>query len=68
MPDDRIALIDYGATKRLNRSERLSACALYCALQRNDEEKLAQIAIAGGYKSKHLNKKVIARLDRKSVV
>ena len=62
MPDDRIALIDYGATKRLNRSERLSACALYCALRRNDEEKLAQIAIAGGYKSKHLNKKVIAKL------
>ena len=29
MPDDRIALIDYGSTKRLMRSERLSACCMY---------------------------------------
>jgi len=33
MPDDRIALIDYGSTKRLNRAERLSACVLYAALK-----------------------------------
>ena len=28
MPDDRIALIDYGSTKRLKRSERLSSCCM----------------------------------------
>jgi len=62
MPDDRIALIDYGSVKRLNRSERLSACVLYAALRRNDEEMLLNIAISGGYKSKYLNKKVITKL------
>eukprot|EP00965_Chrysotila_dentata_P000622 19867-Pleurochrysis_carterae.AAC.1 len=35
MPDDRVALIDYGATKRLSTQERLSACYLYAALRRH---------------------------------
>ena len=37
MPDDRIGLIDYGATKALDRSERLTACCLYAALARSYE-------------------------------
>ena len=32
LPDDRIGMIDYGATKRLTYDERLSACVLYAAL------------------------------------
>lgn len=63
-PDERIALIDYGATKRLVQNERLSACCLYAALARGDEEKLLQLAVAGGYKSKYLRKDVITKLTR----
>ena len=29
LQDDRIGLIDFGATKRLTRGERLTACAIY---------------------------------------
>jgi aarF domain-containing kinase len=51
MPDDRIALIDYGATKRLEEGERLTACCLYAALARGDTEMLYNLALAGGYVS-----------------
>lgn len=51
-------MIDYGATKRLRRSERLGACVLYCALARGDEDMLVTIAIEGGYKSRHFNRQV----------
>jgi len=64
MPDDRIALIDYGSTKRLQRTERLSACIMYAALARGDADMLYNIAVAGGYKSKHMNKEVIVKLLR----
>ena len=64
MPDDRIALIDYGATKRLTREERLSACCLYAALGRADHDRIADLAIAGGYKSKHMDREVIVKLLR----
>ena len=64
MPDDRIALIDYGSTKRLTRAERLSTCCMYAALGRRDSDMLANIAIAGGYKSKYMDKEVIVKLLR----
>ena len=64
MPDDRIALIDYGSTKRLKRAERLSACCMYAALARRDMDTLYNLAVAGGYKSKHMNKEVIVKLLR----
>ena len=64
MPDDRIALIDYGSTKRLKRAERLSACCMYAALARHDMDTLYNLAVAGGYKSKHMNKEVIVKLLR----
>ena len=64
LPDDRIGLIDYGATKRLSRSERLSACVMYAALGRRDEDVLLDLAATGGYKSKHMNKEVLLKLMR----
>ena len=64
MDDDRIALIDYGATKRLTKKERLTACCLYAALGRRDADKLVQLATAGGYKSKKMDKDVIVSLLR----
>jgi aarF domain-containing kinase len=64
MPDDRIALIDYGSTKRLKRAERLSACCMYAALARRDADTLYNLAVAGGYKSKHMDKEVIVKLLR----
>ena len=62
MPDDRIALIDFGSTKRLTQNERVMACVMYAALGRGDDEMLVRLALAGGYKSKHMNKEVIAKL------
>lgn len=64
LPDDRIGLIDYGATKELSREERLICCVLYVALARGDEDMLYDIAVAGGYKSKHMRKDIIMKLTR----
>ena len=40
LPDERIGLIDYGATKEFTRNERLSACALFAALHKRDVKML----------------------------
>jgi len=52
-PDGRIGMIDYGATKKLTRNERLTACLLWAALYRSDEDLLWELSILGGYKSKY---------------
>jgi aarF domain-containing kinase len=62
LPDSRIGLIDYGATKRLSRNERLSACLLFAALHRKDEEMLFQMCDMGGYKSKYGRRDVLLKL------
>ncbi len=62
LPDSRIGLIDYGATKELSRNERLSTCLLYAALHRQDEDKLFQMCDIGGYKSKHGRRDVLLKL------
>lgn len=62
LPDGRIGLIDYGATKRLTEKERITACVLYAALQRNDEEMLYNMSTIGGYKSKYNRKDVLMKL------
>jgi len=64
LPDGRIGLIDYGATKRLTRNERLSACLIFAALGRNDDDLLWDLCMLGGYKSKHNRKDVLMRLMR----
>lgn len=48
----RIGLIDYGATHRLTREERLIAAITYAALGRRDEDLLQMICEESGYKSK----------------
>merc|ERR1712232_1181289 len=53
LPDGRIGLIDYGATKRLTENERIAACVMFVALRRNDKDKLWQMGKMGGYKSKY---------------
>lgn len=60
----RIGLIDYGATKRLTRNERLAACLIYAALHRNDDDMLWNVSIIGGYKSKYNRKDVLMKLMR----
>eukprot|EP00980_Cylindrotheca_fusiformis_P022721 scaffold9646_cov133-Cylindrotheca_fusiformis.AAC.4 len=62
LPDGRIGLIDYGATKRLDRNERLSLCLLYAALYRKDEERLFQLCDIAGYKSKYGRRDVLMKL------
>lgn len=62
LPDGRIGLIDYGATKRLTENERISACVMFAALKRKDQAKLWQMAKLGGYKSKHMNPDVYYKL------
>lgn len=62
LPDGRIGLIDYGATKRLSENERISACVMYAALKRKDKDKLWQMAKMGGYKSKHMDQEVYWKL------
>jgi len=64
LPDDRIGLIDYGSTKEISREERLICCLMYAALARGDEDMIYDIAIAGGYKSKHMRKDIIMKLTR----
>lgn len=62
LPDGRIGLIDYGATKRLTRNERLSSLVLFAALYRNDEEVLYNLSQVGGYKSKYGRKDILMKL------
>jgi hypothetical protein len=62
LPDGRIGMIDYGATKRLIRNERLSACLLYAALKRKDEKTLFDMCDVGGYKSKYGNRDGLMKL------
>jgi len=62
LPDGRIGLIDYGATKRLSENERISACVMFCALQRKDKDKLWQMAKMAGYRSKHMDPDVYYKL------
>lgn len=62
LPDGRIGLIDFGATKKLTRNERLSACILYAAIARKDEQMLFDLCEIGGYKSRHGDKEVLMKL------
>ncbi len=62
LPDGRIGLIDFGATKRLTQKERLSVCLLYAALGRKDEQMLFDMCDIGGYRSKHGDKQVLMKL------
>jgi aarF domain-containing kinase len=62
LPDGRIGLIDYGATKRLTENERITACVMFVALQRKDKEKLWQMGKMSGYKSKHMDPDVYYKL------
>ena len=64
LPDDRIGMIDYGATKRLTRNERLNACLIFAALHRNDQDKIYELCEVSGYKSKYGRKGVLMRLMR----
>eukprot|EP00980_Cylindrotheca_fusiformis_P000442 scaffold106_cov123-Cylindrotheca_fusiformis.AAC.10 len=62
LPDGRIGMIDYGATKRFSRNERLSACLIYAALARKDEQRLYDLCEVAGYKSKHGKTHVLYKL------
>jgi aarF domain-containing kinase len=62
LPDGRIGLIDYGATKRFTRNERLAACMLFAALYRKDEQRLFDMCDISGYKSKYGKKDVLMKL------
>lgn len=62
LPDGRIGLIDYGATKRLSEKERISACVMYAALARKDKHKVWEMAKMSGYKSKHMDMEVYWKL------
>ena len=62
LPDDRIGLIDYGATKVLTRGERLISCILYAALARDDEKMLTDCVKFSGYKSKNMKNEVVMKL------
>eukprot|EP00948_MAST-09A_sp_MAST-9A-sp1_P000592 g592.t1 len=62
LPDDRIGLIDFGATKTLTRGERLTACLLFAALGRKDKQALKNLSVASGYKSKYGNDEVLWKL------
>ena len=62
LPDGRIGMIDYGATKRFTRNERLSACLIYAALARQDEKLLYDMCEVAGYKSKYRKPHVLYKL------
>lgn len=64
LEDDRIGLIDFGATKVLSREERLAACVLYAALYKEDRRKLIDMVRVSGYRSKHFDQDVIYDLVR----
>lgn len=64
LPDGRVGLIDFGATKQLTRGERLSACILYAAIARGDRDAVLRLCRVGGYKSKHMDMDVCYKLCR----
>jgi aarF domain-containing kinase len=62
LPDDRIGLIDFGATKHLTEKERIGACVMFAALHRRDEQMMIDMAQVSGYKSKYGKKEVLMKL------
>ena len=54
LDDGRVGLIDFGATKRLTRGERLVACVIYAALKRRDKEMVKAVCMSTGFKSKYV--------------
>jgi aarF domain-containing kinase len=62
LPDDRIGLIDYGATKRFSTNERLATCVLFVALMKGDEQMCLDMCEVSGYKSKYNKKEVVYKL------
>ena len=58
----RIGLIDYGATHRMTREERLIAALTYAALGRRDVDLLQLICEESGYKSKWSKKEVTLKM------
>lgn len=62
LPDGRIGLIDYGATKRMTENERILACVMFAALKRKDKDKLWQMAKMSGYRSKYMDPEVYYKL------
>lgn len=62
--DNIIGMIDYGATKRLTRNERITACVLYAALYHRNEDLLFDLVKVGGYKSKYFRRDIIMKLMR----
>jgi len=62
LPDGRIGLIDYGATKRMSENERITACVMFVALHRKDKDKLWEMAVLAGYKSRDMNPEVYYKL------
>jgi len=64
LPDGRVGLIDYGATKRLTRGERLLSAVLYIALAREDREMVFDICRNGGYKSKYMDEDIIYKMTK----
>lgn len=64
LPDDRVGLIDYGATKEFTYKERLNVCVLFVSLARRDAKMLQDMCEVGGYKSKYGKKEVILKLTQ----
>lgn len=53
------SLIDYGQVKRLTLNERLYLAKMVTALRHGDRARLRDLAVQGGFRSKHLDPDVI---------
>jgi aarF domain-containing kinase len=62
LDDGRVGLIDFGATKRLTRGERLVACVIYAALKRKDKDMVKAVCMSTGFKSKYMKTENIFKL------
>jgi aarF domain-containing kinase len=61
MPDERIAMLDYGQVKKLSSQQRLLIARMVLAVLNKDEQAILQLYNETGYRSKYMNPKVMCK-------
>lgn len=62
MPDERLAMLDYGQVKKLTSEHRLLIARMVLAVLHKDEDAILQIYKETGYKSKYMNPRVMCKI------
>ena len=55
----RIGLIDFGQVKQLTKPQRLLLCKLIIALANDDKQRIVDLMVESGFRTKHMNPEVL---------